>query len=59
MNTDCTAIQLLAIQAGQNIAIILIAIIAAILVALYCCLYLSGTISQAEEEQDRHGNVQS
>ncbi len=49
MNTECTAIKLLSIQAGQNLAIILIAITALILVALYCCLHLSGTISRHEE----------
>ena len=56
MSTDCTAVKLLAIQASQNVAIILILIIAAILVTLYCSLYLSGTISHQE---DRHGNDQS
>jgi flagellar basal body-associated protein FliL len=48
MSTN-TAVQLLATQAANNLALILIILVIAIVIALYSCLYLSGTISQQEE----------
>ena len=52
MSTDCTAIAALTTQAANNLAIILIVLVIAIALALYSCLYLSGTISQHEERTD-------
>ena len=55
MNVDCTTVSLIAAQATNNLAIILCILVFLIAASLYSCFYLSGTISQSEEQHDPTG----